>query len=100
MLRPVFRYPVRIVPGREDGIDFTRIASPSDYVCMPLVRRQGDRLDWLTNRILDIPAEGSRRFAPHANRKTSKNGRGTKKAVLYGQLFILRAGSEPVHGPD
>ena len=52
-------YSVVSVP-EEAGIDFPRITSPSDYVCMPLVRRQGDRLDWLTNRILDISADGAR----------------------------------------
>lgn len=52
-------YSVVSVP-EEAGIDFTRITSPNDYVCMPLVRRQGDRLDWFTNRILDISADGTR----------------------------------------
>lgn len=52
-------YSVVSVP-EEAGIDFTRITSPSDYVCMPLVQRRGDRIDWLTNRILDVSADGSR----------------------------------------
>lgn len=50
-------YSVVSVP-EESGIDFTRITTENDYVCMPEVRRSAKRLDWLTNRILGISASG------------------------------------------
>lgn len=50
-------YSVVSVP-EESGIDFTRITSDNDYVCMPQVRRSAKRLDWLTNRILGISKSG------------------------------------------
>lgn len=42
----------------ESGIDFTKITSESDYVCMPIVRRTASSLDWFSNRILDISQDG------------------------------------------
>lgn len=50
-------YSVVNVP-EESGIDFTRITTDNDNVCMPEVRRSSKRLDWLTNRILGISASG------------------------------------------
>lgn len=40
----------------EAGIDFMKITSASDYVCMPQVRRSRNSIDWLTNRILAVTA--------------------------------------------
>lgn len=50
-------YSVVSVP-EESGIDFTRITSDNDNVCMPEVRRSSKRLDWLTNRILGVSPSG------------------------------------------
>lgn len=50
-------YSVVFVP-EESGTDITQITTGSDYVCMPRVRRSASRLDWLTNRILDISTDG------------------------------------------
>lgn len=44
--------------SEESGMEFMKITNSSDYVCMPEVRRNGDRIDWLSNRILDISTEG------------------------------------------
>lgn len=50
-------YSVVSVP-EESGIDFMQITNTGDYVCMPLVKRNADGVDWLSNRILDISADG------------------------------------------
>ena len=42
----------------ERGIDFMQITQPSDYVCMPIVQRQGRSISWLSNRILDVSVDG------------------------------------------
>ena len=51
-------YSVVYVP-EEAGSEFIRITSAGDYVCMPIVERHRDRIDWLTNRILDISKDGT-----------------------------------------
>lgn len=78
----------------ESGIDFTRITSDNDYVCMPIVSRTRFGLDWLTNRIIDVSVDGSRiAFLSMRNNTTnvfvkdlSKQGasmqRTNRKAVL------------------
>lgn len=40
--------------NEESGMDFTRITSDNDYVCMPEVRRTGRNVNWLSNRILNL----------------------------------------------
>lgn len=45
--------------NEESGMEFTRITNDNDYVCMPLVRRSGRSANWLTNRILDVSADGT-----------------------------------------
>lgn len=45
--------------NEESGINFTRITTDNDYVCMPEVRRTGRNINWLSNRILDISVDGS-----------------------------------------
>ena len=45
--------------NEESGLEFTKITSDNDYVCMPLVRRNGKNINWLTNKILDISTDGS-----------------------------------------
>lgn len=51
-------YSIVSVP-EESGIDFTQISTPSDYVCMPLVKRLQGRIEWLSNHILDISIDGN-----------------------------------------
>ncbi len=51
-------YSVVSVP-EESGTDFTQISQPTDYVCMPEVRRSGRGIGWFSNRILDISVDGS-----------------------------------------
>lgn len=43
---------------QESGINFTKMSSDSDYVCMPEVKRTRNGIDWLSNRILDISVDG------------------------------------------
>lgn len=45
--------------NEEAGIDFTCITSENDYVCMPQVKRSGGKIDWQSNRIIDISIDGS-----------------------------------------
>ena len=51
-------YSVVSVP-EESGTDFMKVTKASDYVCMPQVVRQYDRIDWLSNRILGIARQGT-----------------------------------------
>ncbi len=51
-------YSVVSVP-EESGTDFMKITKPSDYVCMPLVKRNRKGIDWLSNRILGVTRNGS-----------------------------------------
>lgn len=44
-------YSVVSVP-EEAGVEFRRITSASDLVCMPMVKRQGKDVQWFTNRVL------------------------------------------------
>lgn len=52
-------YSVVYVP-EESGIDFRMITSKNDYVCMPIVKRGRDRIDWYTNRIIDVSQDGKK----------------------------------------
>ena len=47
-----------VTVNEESGINFTQITGENDYVCMPLVRRSGTNVNWLSNRILDISSDG------------------------------------------
>ena len=42
----------------ERGIDFMQITSANDYVCMPIVNRKGNSINWLSNRIIDVTPDG------------------------------------------
>lgn len=44
--------------NEESGINFTKISSDNDYVCLPIVNRTANRINWLSNRILDISNDG------------------------------------------
>lgn len=50
-------YSVVSVP-EESGIDFMQVSSSSDYVCMPIVNRSQGKVNWLSNRVLDISTDG------------------------------------------
>ncbi|MBQ8225366.1 MAG: PD40 domain-containing protein [Bacteroides sp.] len=50
-------YSVVSVP-EESGIDFMQITTASDYVCLPIVKRTSNSINWLSNRILDISTDG------------------------------------------
>ena len=50
-------YSVVSVP-EESGIEFMQVSTPSDYVCMPVVNRGTFGITWLSNRILDVSADG------------------------------------------
>ncbi|MGN1156974.1 MAG: TolB family protein, partial [Agathobacter sp.] len=45
--------------NEEAGVEFTRVTSENDYVCMPKVVRRGKTASWLTNRIIDISKDGT-----------------------------------------
>lgn len=52
-------YSVVSVP-EESGSQFVKITTDADCVCMPIVKRSPKgKIDWLTNRILDISTDGS-----------------------------------------
>lgn len=64
-------YSVVSVP-EEAGADFMKMTKESDYVCMPLVKRSGNKLAWLTNRIIDTSKDGrSIAFLSFRNEKTN-----------------------------
>ncbi|MBP3737745.1 MAG: PD40 domain-containing protein [Muribaculaceae bacterium] len=44
--------------NEEAGVDFTRITSDNDFVAMPQVKRGGNKVNWLTNRIIDVSTDG------------------------------------------
>lgn len=52
-------YSVVSVP-EESGIDFMKVTTDNDYVCMPQVKRSSNSLSWFTNRILDISKDGEK----------------------------------------
>ena len=52
-------YSIVSVP-EESGVDFRKITSNNDFVCMPEVRRTMKGLSWYTNRILDVSADGNK----------------------------------------
>lgn len=45
--------------NQESGINFTKVSSDNDYVCMPqVIRTKKGGIDWFSNRILDISIDG------------------------------------------
>lgn len=46
--------------SEESGIDFTMMSTDNDYVCMPMVKRNRNGVDWLSNRIIDISPDGGK----------------------------------------
>lgn len=45
--------------NEETGLNFTKITSDNDYVCMPEVKRSSSGVNWLTNTIIDISKDGN-----------------------------------------
>ena len=45
--------------NEESGIDFTQITTENDFVAMPQVRRSGSKVNWVTNRVIDISVDGT-----------------------------------------
>ena len=50
-------YSIVSVP-EETGIEFQQVTTPNDYVCMPIVKRTAGKINWLSNRIIDIIPDG------------------------------------------
>lgn len=44
--------------NEEAYTEFTQITSENDYVCMPQVKRNGTKITWLANRIIDVSKDG------------------------------------------
>ena len=57
--------------NEESGTDFTRITSENDYVCMPVVKRSGANVSWLSNKIIDVSIEGTQLAYLSARNKTT-----------------------------
>ena len=51
-------YSVVSVP-EESGAELMKITKESDYVCMPLVKRSSERLDWFSNTIIAVTGDGN-----------------------------------------
>lgn len=44
--------------NEEAGVDFTQMTTENDFVAMPQVNRSGRKINWLTNRIIDVSVDG------------------------------------------
>lgn len=55
----------------ETGTDFTQITTENDHVCMPVVKRMGRKINWLTNKIIDVSVDGSQLAYLSARNKTT-----------------------------
>lgn len=64
-------YSIVSVP-EESSNQFVKITTDADCVCMPIVKRSTKgRIDWLTNRILDISIDGLKIAYLSARNKTT-----------------------------
>lgn len=43
----------------ENGLELVKLSKDNDYVCLPMVKRSGRGINWLTNRILAVSPDGS-----------------------------------------
>ena len=50
-------YSIVSVP-EETGTEFQQVTTSNDYVCMPVVKRTTGKINWLSNRIIDIAPDG------------------------------------------
>jgi len=57
--------------NEEAGIDFTQITTENDFVAMPQVHRSGNKVIWVTNRIIDISVDGTKLAYISARNKTT-----------------------------
>lgn len=57
--------------NEESGTDFTQITTENDFVAMPQVRRSGNSVSWLTNRIIDVSVDGNELAYLSVRNKTS-----------------------------
>lgn len=46
-------YSIVSVP-EESGLELTKISANNDFVCLPLVKRSGKRINWFSNRVLAL----------------------------------------------
>ena len=46
--------------NEETGIDFTKISSDNDYVCMPEVSRNSNGANWWSNKVIGVTKDGGR----------------------------------------
>jgi len=63
-------YSVVSVP-EESGLEFIKITSDNDYVCLPMVKRTAGNIEWLTNRILGVSTDNSQLAFLSAHNNTS-----------------------------
>lgn len=64
-------YSVVNVP-EEVNLHFKQITNVSDYVCMPIVKRTKKTLNWISNRIIDVSADGRKiAYLSYRNDKTN-----------------------------
>lgn len=61
-----------VAVDEEIGLELTRISSDNDYVYMPIVKRSGEKVNWLTNRVINITPDG-RKIAYIAERNNTTN---------------------------
>ncbi len=56
----------------EKSLDLQKVSTDNDYVCMPIVQRSSNGVNWFTNRILDISPDGlSMAYLSHRNNTTN-----------------------------
>lgn len=58
--------------NQESGLNFTKVTSDDDNVCMPEVIRENGNINWLSNRIIDISSNGEK-IAYNAFRSNATN---------------------------
>ncbi len=52
-------YSVVSIP-EESGYELRKITSDNDYLCMPIVKRTSQGVDWFTNRVIGISPDGTK----------------------------------------
>lgn len=64
-------YSIVSVP-EESGLEFTKITSASDNVCLPLVKKRGSKIDWFSNRVLAaVPGTDEIAYLSFRNKNTN-----------------------------
>ncbi len=57
--------------NEESGIDFTCITSENDYVFMPLVKRASKKVNWQSNKVIDVSVDGTQMAYLSVRNKTT-----------------------------